>query len=511
MKQTVFLFMLLTIVFSCKTVPQQVKVDQLSCNYFTNPLGVESQNPELSWIIQSDQNDVKQSAYKILVADNETVLAKDSGNVWDSGKVGSDQSIRIPYGGPALQAGAKYFWKVKVWGQSGSESEWSPVNYWQMGLLNVSEWDHAQWLGYEAMAEGMRIVPGEHGFGNDLGKKGKRRPVIPYFRRQFDLTKNIASATLYISGVGQYDAYLNGSKIGDAFLTPGWTDYDKTVFYDTYDVTSMLQQGENAVGVIVGNGFYNVNRERYRKLVIAYGMPKMICKLAVTYDDGSTTALISDSSWKTSPSPITYSSIYGGEDYDARKERSGWNKTGFDDSSWKQAILVTPTTGKLNADMNYPVKVMNTFEPQSISKLADDQFTYDFGQNVSGIVELKVKGKKGQEVRLIPAELVHPDSTANQNATGKPYYYTYTLKGHGVETWHPKFTYYGMRYVQVEGAVPKPENGSSDLPVVEDLKLLHTRNSAPGTGSFECSNELFNRINQLIKWAIKSNMQSVLT
>jgi hypothetical protein len=400
---------------------------------------------------------------------------------------------------------------VKVWDKDGVESEWSDAGTFQTGLFSVTDWGNAKWIGYEELADELKLVPGIHGNGNDQGKKALQRPVIPLFRKNFVVLKSIASATLFVSGLGHYEAYMNGAKVGNSFLAPGWTNYDKTVFYNAYDVTKMVETGTNSLGAIVGNGFYNINRERYRKLVIAYGMPKMFCRLQIKYADGTTEDIVSDHTWKTAPSPITYTSIYGGEDYDARMEQRNWNKSGFDDSSWKNVQLVHPPAGSLAAETDYPLKVMNIFDVKEIFELKPGVSLYDFGQNASGIIELKIKGKKGQEVRLIPAELITKDKLANQKATGNPYYFSYILKGDGEEVWRPRFSYYGFRYVQVEGATPKMIGSQSDLPVIVDLKMLHTRNSTPISGTFECSNILFNQIFSLIDWSIRSNLQSLLT
>jgi hypothetical protein len=294
-------------------------------------------------------------------------------------------------------------------------------------------------------------------------------------------------------------------------MAPGWTFYDKRVLYNTYDVTQLLHTGENAIGVIVGNGFYNVNKERYYKLSIAFGMPKMICKLHITYADGTTATIVSGSDWKTTPSPITYTGIFGGEDYDAGLEQKGWDQPAFNDQQWQQAKIVKAPKGVLEAERDYPVKVTDVLPVRTITQPAPGVYMYDFGQNASGIVELKVKGRKGQTIKLTPAELINNQQLANQKATGKPYYFSYTLKGDGEETWRPRFTYYGFRYVQIEGAAPDTAANTSDLPHITRLNFLHTRNASPVNGMFECSNDLFNNIHTLILWAIKSNMQSVLT
>lgn len=511
MRHFIASLLVMSLLWGCQAVSDKPEVVNLSCAGFTNPSGIDQESPKLGWMIKTQQKGVSQTAYQILVADKPALLLSDSANVWNSGRVISDRSVQIAYAGNDLQSGKKYYWKVKIWDHSGQESGWSETAFWQMGLLHPRDWRDARWIGFEEMDSTLRLVPGIHGFGNQLGEQAKQRPVVPLFRKAFGLTGKVASASLFISGLGHYEAYLNGEKIGNAFLTPGWTDYDKTVFYNTWDVTSMLREGDNALGVIVGNGFYNVNRERYRKLVIAYGMPKLICKLWITYEDGSSKVIVSDESWKTAVSPVTYTSIYGGEDYDARLEQSGWNAAGLDEGGWKQALSVKAPSGLLQAERDYPVAICDTLLPQEIRKLANGSFLYDFGENASGIVELRVKGAQGQELRLFPGELVNEDGTANQKATGSPYYYSYTLKGEGEETWRPRFSYYGFRYVQVEGAVPDTLDVTASLPRVQSLKLLHNRNSAPENGSFSCSNELFNQTYELINRAIKSNLQSVVT
>jgi len=220
---------------------------------------------------------------------------------------------------------------------------------------------------------------------------------------------------------------------------------------------------------------------------------------------------VSDQTWKTRPSPITFSSIYGGEDYDANLEQKDWNKNNFNDANWKQAITVAVPKGVLEAEEDNPVKVNAVLNVQTILKPKDSVYVYDFAQNLSGIIELKVQGKKGQVVKLTPGELIHPNKMINQNATGKPCYYSYTLKGDGVETWQPRFTYTGLRYVQVEGAAPDSASTTGDFAKIISLTSLHTGNSSASNGSFECSNKLFNNIDQLIQWAIKSNLQSVVT
>ena len=511
MKKNVFFIVML--LFTAKVFSQNIAVTHLQCEHTTNPLAINTTAPQFGWQLQSAQRNVLQTAYRILVADKPGLLEKNTGNIWDSKKISSNQSIQVVYKGKKLHAAAKYFWKVQVWDNKNTTAWSAPANF-GTGLFTAADWSNAKWIGYEELPDSLLTVPGVHSpdVKRKLGtNKLKQRSIVPLFRRSFAADKPIKNATVYISGLGQYELSINGEKIGNSFLAPGWTNYDKKVLYNTYDVTATIKQGANAIGAIVGNGFYNISRERYIKFAVANGYPKLICKMVITYADGSSTTIVSDESWKTTPSPITFSSIYGGEDYDATLEKKDWNNSNYNDAAWKAAITVTAPKGMLEAEMDNPVKVNAVLKVQNIIKPKDSVYVYDFAQNLSGIIELKVQGKKGQVVKLSPGELIHPNQLINQNATGKPCYYSYTLKGDGIETWQPRFTYTGFRYVQVEGAVPDTASTTGDFAKIISLTSLHTGNSSPSNGSFECSNKLFNNINRLIQWAIKSNLQSVVT
>ena len=488
-----------------------VSLTHLTCNNIVNPVGIDSPQPHLSWQLNSGSRSVVQSAYRILVADNLNELNNNQGTEWDSKKVDSSQSIEMNYDGKALQPAKTYYWKVMSWDGDGKASAWSEAANWQTGLLTKTDWKNAKWIGYDELPDSMRMPSPTFDVEENLGTKGIKIPVVPLFRKDFSIEKKIISATLFITGLGQYEASINGKKIGNDFLTPGWTRYDKSIFYNAYDVTQNLHSGKNAIGVIVANGFYYIPRERYRKMSIAGGLPKMICRLKITYADGAEENVVSGTDWKTTPSPVTFSSIYGGEDYDARLDQKGWDNAGFNDSAWKQCILPDVPKGTLKNDPDFPVGVKDIIEVKKIEKRGQGKYLYDFGQNASGIVELKVKGKKGQQIKLIPGELLTSDHEVNQSSSGSPYFLNYTLKGDGVEVWKPRFTYYGFRYVMVEGAVPDSTIASTELPRIIEMNFLHTRNSSPKTGDFQCSNDLFNKIFTLINWAIKSNLQSVVT
>lgn len=491
---------------------QDFRITDIHCEHRVNPVGIDMAKPSFGWQISSNARGFVQSAYQVQVGTDSLQLTKNIAAEWNAGKIPSSQSQLVYYAGKKLQPAKKYFWRVRCWDKNGRVAAWSAVNSFTTGLFEAPDWSGAKWIGYEELHDSNRVVPGVHLTDvKKLGEKLKQRSIVPLFRKEFTVKKKLASALAFVSGLGHYEMYCNGKKAGNSFLAPGWTWYDKRWLYNVYDITAQLQQGNNALGLIVGNGFYNINRERYFKLVAAFGLPKMICRLQLKYTDGSTEEIVSDESWKTAPSPITYSSIFGGEDYDAQAEQPGWATPAFNDSHWKNAMAVKPPQGKGESEKSYAVTINDEFTAKSVAQPAPGIYIYDFGQNASGIVKLSVKGKKGQTVKLSPAELMNDKNLVNQNATGKPYYFSYTLKGDGEETWSPRFTYYGFRYVQVEGAVPDSSNAPNDLPRIVQLSAQHTSSSAPATGSFTCNNELFNRINQLIRWAIRSNMQSVLT
>ena len=487
---------------------QEIKLMNLRCGYRVNPAGVNA-IPLLSWELQSSKRGVRQSAYRILVSEDTVNLEKNNATWWDSGRQPSGVSIGVPYAGPALLPGRTYYWKVMVWDEARRDSShWSHIAGWQTGLFTVADWKGAKWIGYEELPDsGLRIpapaIKGEK-------KSGPGRDVLPLFRKEFTVNKPLLRATAFISGLGHFELSVNHQKIGDDFLDPGWVTYDKKALYVPLDITAQVHEGVNTAGVMLGNGFYYIPRERYHKLITAYGYPKMIVRIQLEYRDGSVENVISDGSWKTAPGPIQYSSIYGGEDYDARLEKSGWDAAGFDDHGWRAAVEVKGPP-LLAAQSAEPLKIFEQFTARHILQKNDSTWIYDLGQNASGIARIRVTGSAGATVRIVPAELIGKDTVANQNATGKPYYWQYTLKGGGTEDWQPRFTYYGFRYLQLEGAVPEGQPNPDHLPVVSTLTGLHTRNAMERAGRFICSNDLFNRTDTLIDWAIQSNLASVFT
>ena len=492
----------------CFNAEGQISVQRILCDYRENPIGIDNKTPALSWQLQSAQRNTRQVAYRILMADDSLLLEKNTGNIWDTKKVVSPQSIQVLFLGKKLASVQTYYWKVMVWDNHGNASAWSAAATWQMGLLSAGDWKGAQWIGYNQIPDSSRLVPAIDNPGDKRWTQGQ--DTLPMLRKEFTINKKVKKATAFITGLGQFEMSLNGCKTGDHFLDPGWTKFDQQVLYVTFDITKQLQQGPNAIGVMPGNGFYYIPGERYHKLKGAYGFPAMICRIAVEYNDGSAQNIISDESWKAAPSPVTFSSIYGGEDYNATMEQNGWNRPGFDDSKWRSAITVS-SPGKLEAQSAYPLKIFDQFTVQKVTQPKPGVWVYDMGQNASGIPQITVEGKRGSVIKITPAELTDDSGLVMQAPVGTPVYFKYTLKGGGAETWHPQFMYYGFRYIQVEGGTPENTTNEQNLPIIKDVAELHTRSSAPAIGSFSCSNELFNRIFTLINWAIKSNTASIFT
>ncbi|QES88614.1 family 78 glycoside hydrolase catalytic domain [Rhizosphaericola mali] len=501
MKRSLYLYIISQLLF-CHLFGKNLQLYDLRCESRVNPLGITATQPHFSWKIQSVMRNTEQIAYLVLVSEDSIALLKNVGEIWNTGKLKSNNSIQIDYKGRKLKAATRYFWKVKIWDNHGQNSDWSTIATFQTGLFNLEDWKGAKWIGLQELADSLKIIPAPSSVNK--GKKIPENEIMPMFRKEFSVKKEIKNAFIFIAGLGHFELSMNGKKIGDHFLDPGWTNYEKESIYQTFDVTSQLNMGQNSIGVLLGNGFYFTPSKRFKKLKVVYGFPKMICSLVVQYKDGSTERLNSDEHWSVDKSPVIFSSIYGGEDYDANLEQVGWDKPHFL-RNWKNAIVVSGPK-VLSSNTQEPVKVMKTFKPVKQITIKN-VIVYDFGQNASGIVKINVKGHKGDTIQIIPAELLNEKSEANQKATGSPYYFTYILKGGGDEIWQPRFSYYGFRYAQVE-MIPK-QNGNS--PKLNSIEMLQIRNAANSCGSFSCSDTLFNQTNKLIQWAIKSNMVSLFT
>lgn len=512
-KSILFLFCLLTTFIS----NGQIAGEHLTCEMTENPLAVVQNQPRLSWQLVSKEFNTSQIGYQILVASSEEKLKNDDGNIWNSGRVNSSKNLQISYGGSPLKTETKYFWKVKVWNQKGKISKWSKPAFFRIA---PDESDlNPIWIG--AITKADSHLPEGRNFHSATYKREKKDAIINasdslsrrsiMLRKSFNVAKEIKEAIVYISGLGHYELTLNGKKIGNSEFAPLWTDYDKTVNYNTYELSAEeVQNGENVIGVLLGNGMYNTLAERYTKFFVSFGPPTLFFKMKVTYKDGSEEIIKSDQSWKYSKSPITYNSIFGGEDYNANLEQKGWNSKGFKDSNWKPVVVQEAPKGVLRAQTAPPITIQKRYEIKEVKELKPNLYVFNMGQNLSGFPTIKVKGKKGQTVRVWVGEGLNEDGTIGQGRSGKPYYYDYTLKGNGVEEWQPKFSYYGFQYVQIENINYK-KNKDKSLPKLVDLKSNFIYNSAGEAGTFESSNTIFNKAHELINNSIKSNFQSVFT
>lgn len=650
----------------------------LRCEYLNNPVGIDVTRPRLSWNLQekgpaSGVRGLRQTAYQVLVASTEELLKMDKGDLWDSGKVMSDQSNQVEYAGTPLVSRMQCHWKVRLWtassgveaGQDGKATEWSTPATWTMGLLKPEDWN-AKWI---AAMYGDSVVAGggigyhateaaheddEKWVQVDLGKsvaierivlhalkhgepdqliKGFGFPLqfrieasaegdfknpklianqtasdfpnpghvaVPFaaqgvmaryvrvtatklwnrksgvnsywfalkqlevissgenaavqasvtskdsvenggwakasltdglryssltdvnyddasprlkpsataqMRKEFTVDKKIKRAVTYVCGLGSYELRMNGRKVGDRVLEPGWTNYKKTSLYAAYDVKDQLLQGKNAMGISLGNGMYNVVGGRYTKFTGSFGSPTAIVQLYVEHTDGTSQMLVSDDSWTWSPSPVVFSCIYGGEEYDARMEQPGWDKGGYAAEGYYPVNVVDGLGGTLSSQAAPPIKVMQEFKPVTITEPKPGVRVYDFGQNCSSMPKLTVKGPAGAIIKMTPGEWLYDNGLVSQVSSGGPTYCTYTLKGGEKETWSPQFFYYGSRYLQVE------TSGHDGKPAPEVIELISqfVYSSAREVGKFSCSNEVVNRIHRMILAAFKSNLQSVLT
>ncbi|HET7626583.1 MAG TPA: glycoside hydrolase family 78 protein [Verrucomicrobiae bacterium] len=627
-------------------------VSHLRCEGLANPLGIDAARPRLSWRIDSTKRNEEQTAYQILVASSEKILAADRGDLWDSGKVASGKSIQISYAGKPLRARAECFWKIRVWDKNDRASAWSQPAFWSMGLLASNDWGGAKWIGLDGQMEtnylsrtswiwssgssaGKSAAPATNYFRRvitipagrvitrarfqytgdyecrgwldqfDLGARKSSRTVkfndittrleaghtyvfgltgyhpdgdkpagvvglleiefadappmvIPtdehwkisdretdgwlktnfddsnwsnaqklgpvgmepwgnvrssesrvlparYLRTEFSAEKKISRATISFSGLGWSELYVNGGKIGDRVLSPSFAQYNKRQFYVTYDVTKNLRRGENALGVILGNGRYFADRSKVYAGTEDFGFPKLLLNLQITCSDGSTSEIVSDGSWKlTDDGPIIANNDYDGEQYDARKEMPGWSRAGFDDSKWRPAELVESPDGVLSAEMMEPERVTATLKPISINEIRPGVFIFDMGQNMVGWCRLHVSGPAGTRIELRHAERLNPDGSLYvANLRGARATDTYILKGGGKEIWEPRFTWHGFRYVEVTGFPRRPTLRSLEGRVVNS--------DFPVAGEFECSNDLINRIYHAIVWGVRGNYHSIPT
>ncbi|HVW62379.1 MAG TPA: family 78 glycoside hydrolase catalytic domain, partial [Puia sp.] len=464
----------------CLSSIAQVKVGHLLTENLADPIGLDIPQPRFSWQLTAPDRGLQQTAYEIKVG----TQAGGGGEVWSSGKINSDRSLWVPYAGKALQSGTRYFWRVRIWDNKGRTSGWSTPAYFQTALFAPQQEYTAKWIspGFDEAAS---------------------RPS-PLFRKEFTARGQIQSATAYITAHGLYEAQLNGHRIGEGCLQPGWTSYHKRLQYQTYDVTNLLHSGQNALGVTLASGWYrgfigfSGQKDFYGKDI------SLLLQLVIRYKDGTTATVISDESWKSSTAEIKSAEIYNGEAIDARDEKTGWALPGYDDKDWSGVRIASFPMNNLVATYNEPVKKQEVFHPQHIFTSPAGEQLVDFGQNLVGHIVLRVSGKAGDRIIVSHAEVL--DKAGNfytENLRSAKASDTFILKGGEKESFEPRFTFHGFRYIRIEGY---PGKISPD-----DLQAVALYSDMPRTGDFHCSNALINQLQHNIQWGQRGNFLDVPT
>ena len=463
----------------------ELGITNLRTEYKVNPIGIDVLHPRLSWEITSDQRDIFQTAYQIRVAETAENVKTEKDLLWDSGKVKSDQSVHVIYKGPALKTGQRVYWQVRIWGNKNIPSSWSETAYWEMGLLETTDWQ-ALWIQPNIEEDVLKSQP------------------CPMLRKEFTVGGEIESARVYVTSLGLYQMELNGRRVGDQVFTPGWTSYNKRLQYQTYDITQHLKIGKNAVGVILGDGWFrgffgwSNKRNNYGEKLA------LLAQIIIRYKDGDTEMVGTDETWKASTGPILISDIYNGEIYDARLEKKGWSESEFDDGDWTGVKAIEHSKKILVAPIGPPVRKIEEVKPIKTFITPKGEIVFDMGQNIVGWVRLKVKGNAGTTVTLRHAEVL--DKKGNlytENLRSAKQTIRYTLKGGEEEVFEPHFTFQGFRFVAVEGYPGKPS--------LEDITGIVIHSNITPTGSFECSNEMINQLQHNIQWGQKGNFLDVPT
>jgi alpha-L-rhamnosidase len=542
-----------------------VTTQNLRCEYLADPLGIDAGSPRLSWILASDQRGEQQTAYQILVASSRELLNADTGDLWDSGKVGSDESSQIAYAGKALVSRERCFWKVRAWDRDGHVGAWSPVAQWQMGLLQPSDWS-AKWIApeepaetgatpliirratYGSVAEGpaadvtavlknnvqqgrLKMEVNNTTMGVDPTYNSMKHLLVeyeldghsfkttvdenqtlslpglssslPYLRKSFELKAPVQQAMLYVTALGLYEAHINGQRVGDHVLAPDWTDYRKRVRYQAYDVTALMKPGSNAVAALLAKGWFggHIGNGRFE----FFGKePVFLAQLEVTYADGHTERVATDTTWKSHDSPILSSDFMLGEDYDSRLEVKGWDRAGLDDSRWVPVGVRDESARKLDSQVMEPVRQIVELKPKTLQEPSPGKWVYDLGQNMVGVVRLQVSAPAGTRITLRHAEMLNPDGTIyTRNLRGAPSIDHYVCTGNGVEIWQPRFTFHGFRYVEISGL--------TNPPAMDAVTGIVIGSDTARTGEFACSDPRINQLQSNIQWGQRGNYISVPT
>lgn len=476
--------------FSAAVANAQVTIKNLRCEMLTNPLGIDAQQPRFSWQLESSQRNIEQLSFQIFVSSSEQKLKANDGDIWNSGVVNDSKSLLISYAGEPLQSAKKYFWKVKVITNKGEVLS-KETAFFSTGLLNESDWK-ARWIGYDKASVWDSITQWS-------------RLSARYLRKEFQNRSSVKRATVYIAGLGMYELFINGKKMGDQVLAPNPTDYRKSFFYNTHDVTAEIKKGNNAIATVLGNGRFFTMRQNYKtQKHNTFGYPKLLLQLEIEYTDGTKKIIGSDESWKLNvDGPIRTNNEYDGEEYDATKEFTGWSNAGFNDSKWLQPELVKAPAGKITAQFSEPMKVMKTIKPVSIKKSSKGNYIIDMGQNFAGWLQLQnIKGKRGDKITLKFAESLQTNGELFiANLRDAKVTDVYTLNGTGIESWHPAFVYHGFRYVEI--------TGFPGVPTVNNFEGKLIYDALETTGSFQSSNATLNTVYKNAWWGIASNYKGM--
>ena len=446
------------------------RITSLKCEYIETPLGLDVQRPRLMWKVDTSDVPSRQTAYRILVSSTPELLRQGEADIWDSGKQKSDEQL-VSYAGSTLRPHTRYWWRVEVW-LNNKKVVSEPV-WFETGKFSATDWE-ASWI--------------TDGYDKDYEPS-------PMFRKVFDVSKEVASARCYISGLGYYRLSFNGKAVNDHALDPGFTDYSKRVLYLTYDISGLLRHGKNCIGVQLGNGWFNeqtpavwyFHEAPWRK------RPQMIAEIHLCYTDGSKDIITTDTSWKTSTGPLLFDNLYVGSFYDARLEQKGWDTELFDDVSWQHAKLTAAPAPLIEAQKMPSITTADTLSVVSVNCISDTCYVFDMGINTAGVPRLEIKGERGTRIRLRHSEMLQKDGNIDQRnidmhlrpRNKREIIQTdeYILKGEGVETFIPPFTYHGFRYIEL----------TSDRPLtVADVKLqtLRMHSDVAEVGSFKCSDQL---------------------
>ncbi|MBI5009308.1 MAG: family 78 glycoside hydrolase catalytic domain, partial [Bacteroidia bacterium] len=479
MKHLLLTIVLLLSIFTAEA--QDLSVMDLTCDHKVNPMGIDNPKPRLSWKISASGNNILQTAYSIRVStDNKFSSGKIT---WESGKISSGESILVPYDGSELKSGVKYYWQVRIWDNKGKASKWSEPATWEMGLLAESDWK-AEWI--EMEGDTLQYAPS------------------PHFRKEFSLGKSISGARIYVTSHGYYELHLNGKKVGDQVLTPGWTSYGKRLQYQVYDVTDILVKGSNAIGAVLGDGWYRGSLAWSKNWAVYGKTLGFFIQMKIIFTDGTETLITTDGTWKAyKDGALRMNDIYNGETYDATKKLTGWSSPGYDESKWSK-VKTAEYKFNLIASEGPEVRKIQEIKPVKIFRTPKGSLIADMGQNMVGWVRLKVKGTKGTVVTLRHAEVMDKyGEFYTTNLRGAKCQITYTLAGTGEEIYEPRFTFMGFRYVEISGFPGElTADNLTGVVIHSDMKV---------TGKYESSNPLLNQLQHNIQWGQKGNFVDVPT